>query len=404
MATIQELKQLTQSNETQNGPSDRITGAEVRQVDNAVIDELGRRGLLTVAGTANLSTMRVSETGNVMVPNSGIFTPLATASAPDNINTFPSPDTGYVWQRTLDVVYHGFYAQDGHIVAGDREVFWDEQRKGLKLNFKTWTPSGTPSTSFVSFGKQWDIETLIVYFNNNNPKGGVSFGLVNDGGGANRGNTCTMTMYGSTAKIINGIQAGFNMRADRMPLQFFTDHQNNGNAKYPIEFYPGVAWLTDISAVKPSVSITPTGMITNNEYGVYVNFNVVQDAMFVVKASETRFYPMKIFDSQSRNVFEIDPAGGVHVKEQNLLVDKGYLHVINPAGGGDIQITGERITLAAGAKMVISNTTPGKFPIQITQPQTPTAPQGEAGDIAWDDNNIYIKTVTGWKKTALVPI
>lgn len=101
MPTIAEVKQLIAASETQQGAADRITGAEVRTVDNAIISEAGRRGMLTVPNTAALSTMSVSETGNVIIPAQGIFTPLQTPTAPDNINTFPAPDSGYVWQRMI---------------------------------------------------------------------------------------------------------------------------------------------------------------------------------------------------------------------------------------------------------------------------------------------------------------
>lgn len=55
--TIQQLHDLVTANETQNGSSDRITGARIREVDNAIIDKLAESAgsisepFLAVTGT-----------------------------------------------------------------------------------------------------------------------------------------------------------------------------------------------------------------------------------------------------------------------------------------------------------------------------------------------------------------
>jgi hypothetical protein len=39
--------------------------------------------------------------------------------------------------------------------------------------------------------------------------------------------------------------------------------------------------------------------------------------------------------------------------------------------------------------------------IRINQSSTPSPTEGEIGEIRWDDNYLWVKTSTGWKKTNL---
>jgi hypothetical protein len=60
-------------------------------------------------------------------------------------------------------------------------------------------------------------------------------------------------------------------------------------------------------------------------------------------------------------------------------------------------------TVAPTAKLHIAGAT-GYNQFRLQTPYTPTSsadPNGNVGDIAWDNNYIYVKTSTGWKRAAL---
>jgi hypothetical protein len=60
-------------------------------------------------------------------------------------------------------------------------------------------------------------------------------------------------------------------------------------------------------------------------------------------------------------------------------------------------------TTAPTARLHVAGST-GYNQLRLQTPYTPTSstdPNGNVGDIAWDDNYIYVKTSTGWKRAAL---
>jgi uncharacterized delta-60 repeat protein len=135
MSTIQALHDLVNVKETQAGSTDRITGAEVRAVDNAIIDELPVRGVTQVDTTAALATYPVTESKKVLVPDNGTFVAFQTANAPDNITTFPSATSGWVWKRETHNVVRGQAKESNFIVAHDT----DDDKLKQSVTLKTLT-------------------------------------------------------------------------------------------------------------------------------------------------------------------------------------------------------------------------------------------------------------------------
>ena len=101
---IQQLHTLIDTNVTQQNPSDRIAGAEVRQVDHAITDEVAARGIVNGVSTDDLDLYTRGETGHVLIPNQGVLIPLQSDNPPDNITTFPSGEAGWLWQKAVTFV------------------------------------------------------------------------------------------------------------------------------------------------------------------------------------------------------------------------------------------------------------------------------------------------------------
>jgi hypothetical protein len=60
-------------------------------------------------------------------------------------------------------------------------------------------------------------------------------------------------------------------------------------------------------------------------------------------------------------------------------------------------------TTAPTARLHVVGST-GYNQLRLQTPYTPTGsndPNGNVGDIAWDNNYIYVKTAVGWKRAAL---
>jgi hypothetical protein len=96
---IVDLKTLVTTNITQQGASDRITGAEVRTVTEAIVDEVKERGVVQVENIADLSTISKDETNFCYVANLGHF---ALEYSSNNISKggsiVASATTNYYWR------------------------------------------------------------------------------------------------------------------------------------------------------------------------------------------------------------------------------------------------------------------------------------------------------------------
>ena len=156
MSTITELHDLVNVKETQAGTTDRITGAEVRAVDNAIIDELPVRGVTEVANLAALSTYPITESKKVLVPGNGTFIAFQTADAPDNVTTFPSATAGYIWKREAHSVVREQAKESDFIVTHNNDD--DKLKESVSLKTLTdwviqnFTPR-TPILEDISFIK-----------------------------------------------------------------------------------------------------------------------------------------------------------------------------------------------------------------------------------------------------------
>ena len=148
MPTIQELHDLVNLKETQAGTTDRITGAEVRAVDNAIIDELALRGITVVPTTADLATYPTTESKKVLVPDNGTFVLFQTADAPDGVMMVASVTPGYLWKREIHNVVREEAKESDHIVAHSMDD--DKLRQSVTLktltdwviqNFEPRTPT-----------------------------------------------------------------------------------------------------------------------------------------------------------------------------------------------------------------------------------------------------------------------
>ena len=87
----------------------------------------------------------------------------------------------------------------------------------------------------------------------------------------------------------------------------------------------------------------------------------------------------------------------------SLLTDLSNILVLGSAGQNIILTNSNTVSTDAGAKLQI-DAPAGHAALQIRQSYTPTSsadPAGSVGTWAWDDNYIYIKTSSGWKRAAL---
>jgi hypothetical protein len=98
---------------------------------------------------------------------------------------------------------------------------------------------------------------------------------------------------------------------------------------------------------------------------------------------------------ESGNSIEID-----HYSSDNALVIRsGVSEILVVESTGDVAIG----SASATAKLDLNGPT-GYNQLRVRTPYTPTStndPNGNIGDIAWDDNYMYIKTNAGWKRSQL---
>lgn len=97
--TIPEINALIVANETKHSGSDTITGAEVREVDTKLAEELLVRGVKPVPNTAAMSATSGTDYRNILVKNVGFFEWLASGTV-DDIDVFTATGGG-VWSKVF---------------------------------------------------------------------------------------------------------------------------------------------------------------------------------------------------------------------------------------------------------------------------------------------------------------
>ena len=103
MATITSIKLANEDNIRNKVAPGSIAKNDDADMRDTVANEIRDRGVISVASTASLSAQSKENTRKVSVEKVGIFEALETGDAADNVNTFPSADAGWLWERTLDV-------------------------------------------------------------------------------------------------------------------------------------------------------------------------------------------------------------------------------------------------------------------------------------------------------------
>lgn len=99
MATIQDIMDITNEAITDKTDPDSIQPADVGGRINAVTEELGNRGVIIGEDTSELSGISPFDTSIVLIKGVGLFTKLETADPPDDVNTFASSESGFLWQK-----------------------------------------------------------------------------------------------------------------------------------------------------------------------------------------------------------------------------------------------------------------------------------------------------------------
>lgn len=99
MATILSIKQdINDLIRTKTGAGS-IVKTDHANIEDALANEIRDRGVLHLANTGALATASHSNTLSVVIKGAGIFIAVESGDSPDNITTFGSADSGWIWEK-----------------------------------------------------------------------------------------------------------------------------------------------------------------------------------------------------------------------------------------------------------------------------------------------------------------
>jgi hypothetical protein len=102
MATILEIRQQNNDNiRAKTAPGTILKGDDANMRDT-VANELRDRGIITVTSTSYLSDLSHENTQQVFVEYLGLFISYESGDSADNILTFASADSGWLWKKVLE--------------------------------------------------------------------------------------------------------------------------------------------------------------------------------------------------------------------------------------------------------------------------------------------------------------
>jgi hypothetical protein len=405
MATLQSLHDLVTANETQQGSSDRITGSEVRAVDNAIIDELSLRGAVKVPEGADLATILLSESKTAYVTDAGttddgVYVITQFVGQPvDFVNIFPSSDAGFVWKRIgnfyePNVIKSFFQANNG--------ITFDAATGIISLG-QTWNIAIDPSSQLQEH-REVNLNNFAFFFvQSHTPAQRVNFGagnmiqVQNDSTDVSQydvqninSNAAMRLQAGQTLSpwshsfrqsyFLNGNAIVYS--AENVHSQTWIQSEFSNDTGYPggtiacaplsynnlmteIGITAGFAggWTGIMANLSTRAKLSGTGGIAGDKfYHINVNTELLTRSSTILNEHVGIFInPLKLVDGVATNPVAIWQTG---VDDKNIF-----------AG----------ITI-------------------LSTPQTPatSADPGDTGTIRWDENFIYVKTASGgWKRAAI---
>jgi hypothetical protein len=271
-----------------------------------------------------------------------------------------------------------FVGSDGNISQDNANLFWDSVNK--RLGIGTMEPN----------------EKLEVVGNGN-------FGIRI----SNLGNTATdfsaISFYqaGSEKGVIYTNQDDLYIRTPGAAGQDLLLQTNGGNV--------GIGTTTPNA--KLEVSASPVSSIRVGSYmlgGGDARIETTDFVFRILDANRNRSILRRNWDPTLLDYLELNnvQSGGGGLDDR-ILLSQGLGILFYSDGVERMRITPDGNvgigTTAPTAKVDVVGVT-GYNQLRLRTPYTPTGsadPNGNVGDIAWDDNYIYVKTSVGWKRAAL---
>lgn len=159
MATILALKETHEDNIRAKTAPSSISRLDHANIEDALANELRDRGMLESANTAGLAAISKDNTRKVLVKNIGIFQILETATPPDDVSTFASADSGFVWEK---VISNTVSVADPETISTDADYDY-EIADGLMVDLIGIKPTNAPTLKIgtTDGGEEVLLETVL---------------------------------------------------------------------------------------------------------------------------------------------------------------------------------------------------------------------------------------------------
>lgn len=103
MAFIDDIKDIVDTNIRQKTLPDTITRTNHAAIEDMLAEEIRVRGVIRAASTDELDEHSHENTLIVLVKDVGFFVALQTPDPADDDTTFDSADSGWLWEKWLDI-------------------------------------------------------------------------------------------------------------------------------------------------------------------------------------------------------------------------------------------------------------------------------------------------------------